>query len=77
MGEFVFYFFELLDMVSCEELFLEFLRVVVDVKEVKWVIIVFVEEEYGDKVFVILNKVDGKEKMMVFGMNFLISEVVY
>ena len=36
---------------------------VVDAKEVKRVIIVPAEEEYGDKVPAILNKVDGKEKM--------------
>ena len=33
------------------------------------IIIVPAEEEYGDKVPAILNKVDGKEKMTVFGMN--------
>lgn len=49
-------------MASREELFLESLRVVVDAKEVKRVIIVPAEEEYGDKVPAILNKVDGKEK---------------
>ena len=37
----------------------------VDAKEVKRVIIVPAEEEYGDKVPAILNKVDGKEKMTV------------
>ena len=35
---------------------------------VLWMIIVPAEEEYGDKVPAILNKVDGKEKMTVFGM---------
>ena len=53
------------------------LRVVVDAKEVKRVIIVPAEEEYGDKVPAILNKVDGKEKMTVFGMNPPTSEVAY
>ena len=38
------------EMASREELFLESLRVVVDAKEVKRVIIVPAEEEYGDKV---------------------------
>ena len=56
---------------------LESLRVVVDAKEVKRVIIVPAEEEYGDKVPAILNKVDGKEKMTVFGMNPPTSEVAY
>ena len=65
------------DLESREELFLESLRVVVDAKEVKRVIIVPAEEEYGDKVPAILNKVDGKEKMTVFGMNPPTSEVAY
>ena len=64
-------------MASREELFLESLRVVADAKEVKQVIIVPAEEEYGDKVPAILNKVDGKEKMTVFGMNPPTSEVAY
>ena len=76
LGEFALYSFEPSDMASREELFLESLRVVVDAKEVKRVIIVPAEEEYGDKVPAILNKVDGKEKMTVFGMNPPTSEVV-
>ena len=74
---FALYSFEPSDMASREELFLESLRVVVDAKEVKRVIIVPAEEEYGDKVPAILNKVDGKEKMTVFGMNPPTSEVAY
>mgnify|MGYP000116893835 FL=1 len=62
LGEFALYSFEPSDMASREELFLESLRVVVDAKEVKRVIIVPAEEEYGDKVPAILNKVDGKKK---------------
>ena len=77
LGEFALYSFEPSDMASREELFLESLRVVVDAKEVKRVIIVPAEEEYGDKVPAILNKVDGKEKMTVFGMNPPTSEVAY
>lgn len=77
VGEFALYSFEPSDMASREELFLESLRVVVDAKEVKRVIIVPAEEEYGDKVPAILNKVDGKEKMTVFGMNPPTSEVAY
>lgn len=77
LGEFALYSFEPSDMASREELFLESLRVVVDAKEVKRVIIVPAEEEYGDKVPAILNKVDGKEKMTVFGMNPPACEVAY
>ena len=66
LGEFALYSFEPSDMASREELFLESLRVVVDAKEVKRVIIVPAEEEYGDKVPAILNKVDGKKNMSDF-----------
>ena len=38
---------------------------------------VYKRQEYGDKVPAILNKVDGKEKMTVFGMNPPTSEVAY
>lgn len=77
LGEFALYSFEPSGMASREELFLESLKVVVDAKEVKRVIIVPAEEEYGDKVPAILNKVDGKEKMTVFGMNPPAGEVAY
>ncbi|MCD7923487.1 MAG: hypothetical protein LUI85_01825 [Bacteroides sp.] len=69
LGEFALYSFEPSDMATREELFLESLKVVADAKEVKRMIIVPSEEEYGEKVPAILNKVDGKEKMTVFGMN--------
>ena len=77
LGEFALYSFEPSDMTGREELFLESLKVVVDAKEVKRVIIVPAEEEYGDKIPAILNKVDGKEKMTVFGMNPPAGEVAY
>lgn len=77
LGELALYSFEPSDMTGREELFLESLKVVVDAKEVKRVIIVPAEEEYGDKIPAILNKVDGKEKMTVFGMNPLAGEVAY
>lgn len=77
LGEFVLYSFEPSDMTSRKELFLESLKVVVDAKEVKRVIVVPAEEEYGDKVPEILEKVDGKEKMTVFGMNPPAKQVFY
>lgn len=69
LGEFALYAFNPSGMAGREELFLESLKVVADAKEVKRVIVVPAEEEYGDKVPAILNKVEGKEKMTVFGMN--------
>lgn len=77
LGEFALYSFEPSDMASREDLFLESLKVVVDAQEVKRVIVVPAEEEYGDKVPAILNKVEGKEKMTVFGMNPPAVEVAY
>lgn len=69
LGEYALYSFEPSDMATREELFLESLKVVADAKEVKRIIVVPAEEEYGEKIPAILNKVDGKEKMTVFGMN--------
>lgn len=77
LGEFALYSFEPSDMATREDLFLESLKVVADAKEVKRVIVVPAEEEYGDKVPAILNKVDGKEKMTVFGMNPPSGEAAY
>lgn len=77
LGEFALYSFEPSDMATREELFLESLKVVVDGKEVKRVIVVPSEEEYGERVPAILNKVDGKEKITVFGMNPPVQEAVY
>lgn len=77
LGEFTLYSFNPLDMATREELFMEALRVVTDAGEVKRVIIVPAEEEYGEKIPAILNKVDGKERMTVFGMNPPVVDVAY
>ena len=69
LGEFAFYSFEPSDMAGRDELFLESLKVVADAKDVKRLIAVPAEEEYGNELPAILNKVDGKESMTVFGMN--------
>lgn len=69
LGEFTLYSFQPGDMASREELFVESLKLVADAKEVKRLIVVPGEEEYGDKIPAVLNKVDGKEKITVFGMN--------
>lgn len=69
LGEFSLFTFEPSDMATREELFLESLKLVADAQEVKRLLVVPAEEEYGDKVPAILNKVDGKEQMTVFGMN--------
>lgn len=69
LGEYALYSFEPSDMTTREELFLESLKVVADAKEVKRIIVIPAEEEYGEKVPAILNKVDGKDRMTVFGMN--------
>ena len=69
MGEFAFYSLSLRIWQEWDELFLESLRVVADAKDVKRLIAVPAEEEYGNEVPAILNKVDGKDGMTVFGMN--------
>ncbi len=77
LGEYSLFSFEPSDMASREELFLESLKVVADSKEVKRIIAVPAEAEYGDKIPAILNKVDGKEQITVFGMNPLAGENAY
>lgn len=77
LGEFALYSFEPSGMATREELFLESLKVVADAKEVKRLIVVPAEEEYGDKIPALLNKVDGKEKITVFGMNPPAAQVAY
>lgn len=77
LGEFALYSFEPSDMATREELFLESIKVVADAKEVKRLIVVPAEEEYGDKIPALLNKVDGKEKITVFGMNPPAAQVAY
>lgn len=74
LGEFVLYSFEPSDMATREELFLEGVKLAADAKEVKRLVVVPFEEAYGGKIPAILDKVDGKEKMTVFGMNPLAGE---
>lgn len=77
LGEFQLNTFEPSDMASCEDFFLESVRLVADAKEVKRLIVVPYEEEYADKLPEILKKVDGKDSIHVFGMNPPLEEVSY
>ena len=49
--------------------YLEAVKLVADAKEVKHLVIVPSETEYGDKLPEILEKVDGKDSIHVLGMN--------
>jgi len=69
LGEFQLNTFEPSGMADREAFFLEAVRLVADAKEVKHLIIVPSETEYGDKLPEILEKVDGKESIHVLGMN--------
>lgn len=69
LGEFVLYAFEPSGMAGREELFLEALRLVVDAKEVKRLAVIPSEEEYGGKASALLDKAEGKDEKVVFGMN--------
>lgn len=69
LGEFQLNTFEPSDMADREAFFLEALKLVADAKEVKHLVIVPSETEYGDKIPEILEKVDGKESIHVLGMN--------
>lgn len=67
-GEFCFNTFQPEKMVSREELFLESLKVISDAKEVKKLIVLSFNEEYGDKVNDILKDVEKKD-LIQFRMN--------
>ena len=69
LGEFQLNAFEPSDMADKEAFFLESVRLVADAKEVKYLVVVPDEMEYGDKLPEIFDKVDGKESIHVLGMN--------
>ena len=69
LGEFQLNTFEPSDMADREAFFLEAVKLVADAKEVKHLVIVPSETEYGDKIPEIIEKVDGKESIHVLGMN--------
>ena len=69
LGEFQLNSFEPSDMADREAFFLESVKLVADAKEVKHLIVIPSETEYGDKLPEIFEKVDGKESIHVFGMN--------
>ena len=77
LGEFQLNSFEPSDMANREEFFLESVKLVADAKEVKHLVIVPSETEYGDKLPEILEKVDGKESIHVLGMNPLPESKAY
>ena len=69
LGEFQLNTFEPSDMADREAFFLEAVKLVADAKEVKHLVIVPSETEYGDKIPEILEKVEGKESIHMLGMN--------
>ena len=69
LGEFQLNTIEPSDMADKETFFLESVRLVADAKEVKHLVVVPDEMEYGDKLPEIFDKVDGKESIHVLGMN--------
>ena len=77
LGEFQLNTFEPSDMADKEAFFLESVRLVADAKEVKHLVVVPNEMEYGDKLPEIFDKVDGKESIHVLGMNPLASSDKY
>lgn len=69
LGEFQLNTFNPSDMADKEAFFLESVKLVADAKEVKQLVVIPSEAEYGDKLPEIFEKVDGKESICVFGMN--------
>ena len=69
LGEFQLNAFEPSDMADREAFFLESVKLIADAKEVKHLVVIPSETEYGDKLPEIFEKVDGKESIHVLGMN--------
>lgn len=69
LGEFQLNTFEPSDMADRESFFLESVKLVADAKEVKHLVVIPSETEYGEKLPEIFEKVDGKESIYVLGMN--------
>ena len=77
LGEFQLNAFEPSEMADKETFFLESVRLIADAKEVKHLVVVPSESEYGDKLPEIFDKVDGKESIHVLGMNPPVSSDKY
>ena len=77
LGEFQLNALEPSDMADRESFFLEAVKLVADAKEVKHLVMVPSESEYGDKLPEIFDKVDGKESIHVLGMNPPVSSDKY
>ena len=69
LGEFQLNTFEPSDMADREAFFLEAVKLVAEAKEVKHLVVIPSETEYGDKLPEIFDKVDGKDSIHVLGMN--------
>lgn len=76
IAEFVFVGVPCEEMVLREDLYLDLLSIVADSADVKKLIIVSFNEEYGQRVSDVLNKVEGKE-MIQFRMNEPEESVAY
>lgn len=61
LGEFVFYTFQPEQLATLEELYLESLKIVAGAKEVRKLVVVSFNEQYGEKTEKILREADGKE----------------
>lgn len=69
LGEFSLYSFQPSDMALRENLFIEALMLADESKDVKKIIAVADEDAYIEKVDKKLNKIKGKDMVMLFGMN--------
>lgn len=69
LGEFQLNAFEPSDMADRASFFLESVKLIADAKEVKHLVVIPSETEYGDKLSEIFEKVDGKDSIHVLGMN--------
>lgn len=69
LGEFSIYSFQPSDMALRENLFIEALMLADESKDVKKIIAVADEDAYIDKADKTLDKIKGKESVLLFGMN--------
>ncbi|MGL4853094.1 MAG: DUF6621 family protein [Phocaeicola sp.] len=69
LGEFSISAFDATELATREALFLETITLLSESKEAKRLVLVPSEEEYGNQLPEVLNKMEGKEKIVLLGMN--------
>ncbi|MGL5937314.1 MAG: DUF6621 family protein [Phocaeicola sp.] len=69
LGEFTLSAYDATELATREALFLETITLLTESPDAKRLILIPFEEEYGNELPAILNKIEGKDKIVLFGMN--------